>query len=113
MRDFFQLSPEGIFKADAGLVSINHDGTFNDRGFHQGSPENPPARYRYKADSEEAEVVRHRPALMRLFVMADTAASGVVMCKFHCEGGCHGHPQTRCRYAHRALENGSRAMAAF
>jgi len=23
---------------------------------------------------------------MRLFVMADTAASGVVMCKFHCEG---------------------------
>jgi len=38
--------------------------------------------------------------------MADTAASGVVMCKFHCEGGYHGHTQTRCRYAHRAVENG-------
>ena len=34
MRDFFQVSPEGIFKADAGLVSINYDGAFNDRGFH-------------------------------------------------------------------------------
>ena len=34
LRDFFQFSPEGIFKADTGLVSINDDGTFNDRGFH-------------------------------------------------------------------------------
>jgi hypothetical protein len=34
MRDPFQVSPEGIFKADAGLVSINYDGTLNDRGFH-------------------------------------------------------------------------------
>ena len=34
MRDFFQVNPKGIFKADAGLVSINYDGTFNDRGFH-------------------------------------------------------------------------------
>ena len=76
MRDFFQVSPEGIFKADAGLVSINDDGTFNDRGFHQGSPETPRARYRCKADSELAEVVRYRPALMCLFVMPDTAASG-------------------------------------
>ena len=34
MRDLFQVSPEGLFKADAGLVSTNYDGTFNDRGFH-------------------------------------------------------------------------------
>ena len=34
MRDFFQVNPKGIFKADAGLVSINYDGTFDDRGFH-------------------------------------------------------------------------------
>ena len=35
MRDVFQLSPEGIFKADAGLVSINDDGPFYHRGFHR------------------------------------------------------------------------------
>ena len=34
MRDFFQVSPEGIFKADAGLVPIDDDGPFDDRGFH-------------------------------------------------------------------------------
>ena len=34
MRDCFQVSPEGIFKADAGLVSTNYDGTFYDSGFH-------------------------------------------------------------------------------
>lgn len=34
MRNFLQVSPEGIFKADAGLVPINYDGTLNDRGFH-------------------------------------------------------------------------------
>ena len=28
VRDFLQVTPEGIFKADAGLVSINYDGTF-------------------------------------------------------------------------------------
>ena len=28
--DFLQATPEGIFKADAGLVSINDDGTFDD-----------------------------------------------------------------------------------
>jgi hypothetical protein len=37
VRDLFQDSPEGLFKADAGLVSTNHDGTFNDRGFHSAS----------------------------------------------------------------------------
>ena len=42
MRDVFQLSPEGIFKSEAGIVSLNDDGSYNDRGFHQGSPENPP-----------------------------------------------------------------------
>ena len=36
MRDFLQVIPEGIFKADAGLVSIDYDGSFNDRGFHEG-----------------------------------------------------------------------------
>ena len=25
MRDLFQVSPEGLFKADAGLVSTNYD----------------------------------------------------------------------------------------
>ena len=30
VRDFLQVIPEGIFKADAGLVSINDDGTFDD-----------------------------------------------------------------------------------
>ena len=35
MRDFFQVSPERIFKADAGLVPINDDGPFNHRGFHR------------------------------------------------------------------------------
>jgi hypothetical protein len=34
MRDLFQVSPEGLFKADAGLVSTNYDGTFSYRGFH-------------------------------------------------------------------------------
>jgi len=37
VRDLFQVSPEGLFKADAGLVSTNYDGTFNDRGFHKAS----------------------------------------------------------------------------
>ena len=41
MRDLFQVSPEGIFKADAGLVSSNYDGTLNDRGFHWSTPELP------------------------------------------------------------------------
>ena len=44
MRYFFQGSPEGLFNADASLVSTNYDGTFNDRGFHW-SPRTPPARY--------------------------------------------------------------------
>ena len=30
LRDFLQATPEGIFKAHAGLVSINDDGTFDD-----------------------------------------------------------------------------------
>jgi hypothetical protein len=33
MRDFFQVIPEGIFKADAGLVSTNGDRAFDDCGF--------------------------------------------------------------------------------
>jgi hypothetical protein len=34
MSNFLQVTPEGIFKGDAGLVSINDDGPFDDRGFH-------------------------------------------------------------------------------
>ena len=34
MRDFLQISPKRIFQADAGLVSINENRTFNDQGFH-------------------------------------------------------------------------------
>ena len=30
MRDFLQITPEGLFKADAGLASINDDGMFDD-----------------------------------------------------------------------------------
>ena len=51
VRDFFQISPEGIFKTDAGLVPINYDGTFDDRGFHW-APRNPLTHCRYRADSE-------------------------------------------------------------
>ena len=29
MSDFFELSPKSLFKADAGFMSIQHDGTFN------------------------------------------------------------------------------------
>ena len=59
MRDVFQLSPEGIFKADAGLVSINDDGPFYHRGFHRVPP---PRRYRYRymADSEQAGIIHYR-----------------------------------------------------
>jgi hypothetical protein len=28
VRDIFQVMPEGVFKADAGLVPIDNDGTF-------------------------------------------------------------------------------------
>jgi hypothetical protein len=41
MCDFPQVAPEGIFKADAGLLSIDRDGMFDDRGFHQGTSEAP------------------------------------------------------------------------
>src|SRR4029078_470949 len=41
MSAFFEGTPESIFKADAGLVSINYDGTFNNRGFHRGPPQPP------------------------------------------------------------------------
>ena len=41
MRDFSQIAPEGIFEADAGLLSIDRDGMFDDRGFHQGTSEAP------------------------------------------------------------------------
>jgi hypothetical protein len=34
MRDIFQVTPEDIFKADAGLVSANNDGPFDNGGFH-------------------------------------------------------------------------------
>jgi hypothetical protein len=34
MRDCFQVIPEGTFKADAGFVSVNYHGTFNNRGLH-------------------------------------------------------------------------------
>ena len=36
MSDFFKLSPENIFKANASFVSIKLDGTFN-YGFHKGT----------------------------------------------------------------------------
>jgi len=38
MRDRLKVIPEGIFKADAGLMAIDHDGTLNNQGFHCGPP---------------------------------------------------------------------------
>jgi len=34
LRDFVQATPERIFETDAGLVSINDNGAFDDFGFH-------------------------------------------------------------------------------
>src|SRR5262245_28599830 len=34
ISDFFQVAPEGIFEGDAGLLSMNDNGTFQNRGFH-------------------------------------------------------------------------------
>src|SRR5262245_2742526 len=34
LRDFFQAVPERIFETDAGLLSINDNGAFDDCGFH-------------------------------------------------------------------------------
>src|SRR5262249_241236 len=45
MSDFFQVAPEGLFEADTGLVSANHDGSFHNCGFHWGSPVHPWPRY--------------------------------------------------------------------
>jgi hypothetical protein len=36
MRDLLQAIPEIIFKADAGLVTIDSDRTLDDCGFHGG-----------------------------------------------------------------------------
>src|SRR5262249_15301798 len=44
MHDACKRCEEGIFEADAGLMSINDDGTFQDRGFHQG-PRSPLTLY--------------------------------------------------------------------
>ena len=41
MSDFFQLTPEGIFQADAGPVSTNDDGMSDNRRFHWGGPRRP------------------------------------------------------------------------
>jgi len=59
MRDFFQVSPEGIFKADAGLVPIDHDGTLNDRGFHKG-PRKPLPHVLIQRILNRAGVARYR-----------------------------------------------------
>ena len=37
LRDFLQATPERIFESDAGFVSINPDGAFDDLRFH-GAP---------------------------------------------------------------------------
>ena len=38
VRDVLQVTPEGIFKAHAGLVSINDDGTFEQLRISLGRP---------------------------------------------------------------------------
>jgi len=35
LGDFLQAAPERIFNTDAGPVSINDDGAFDDSGFHE------------------------------------------------------------------------------
>jgi len=115
MRNFFQVRPELIFKADAGLVSVNDDRTFDDRGFHEGPPKHPPPTYdSLKQIRNPAEVGHYPSTIIRGFVTPNTATS-FPMCDFPhiTKGGCHGQPQPRCRCAHRALEHGSRAMAAL
>jgi hypothetical protein len=59
MRDFLQVIPEGIFKADAGLVPIDHDGAFNDRGFHEG-PRKPLPRALIQRILNRAGVVQYQ-----------------------------------------------------
>ena len=59
MRDFLQVIPEGIFKADAGLVPIDYDGTLNDRGFHKG-PRKPLPHVLIQRILNRAGVVRYR-----------------------------------------------------
>jgi hypothetical protein len=67
MRDFFQVSPERILKADAGLVSINYDGTFNDRGFHQGTSGPPVSKYGTFGIVRGSPVQCGRPSLHTVF----------------------------------------------
>ena len=55
MSDFFQLTPEGIFQADAGLVSTNDDGAFDNRRFHWAPLCSPRSSY---TDSAPLERVR-------------------------------------------------------
>ena len=61
MRDFLQVIPEGIFKANAGLVPIDHDGTLNDRGFHKG-PRKPLPHVLIQRILNRAGVVKYRRA---------------------------------------------------
>ena len=38
VRDFLEVIPKSVFKADAGLVSINDDGTFEQLRISLGRP---------------------------------------------------------------------------
>jgi len=35
LRDFLQPVPELVFEADTGLASADHNGSFDDHGFHR------------------------------------------------------------------------------
>src|SRR4249920_521638 len=76
MRDLFQGSPERLFKADAGLVSANYDGTFNDGGFHW-SPRTPPPRYHDKSDRQRGRRYRDDVAAEALFTESKTKTRDV------------------------------------
>ena len=60
MRDFLQVTPEGIFKTDAGLVSINDDGMFDNRGFHQGFPTAPRKTLYRDSESRRSNLIPPR-----------------------------------------------------
>ncbi len=84
VRNLLQASPECIFEADAGLMSINDDGAFNDRRFHEVYAHPvaaivPVIRYRPGATKYLRRARGIGSTTMRqnaAFVMADTANLG-------------------------------------
>ena len=68
LRDFPKASPKRVFEADAGLVSINDNGTLDDLRFHGRPPDtcNPFGDVRFIPDSglSEREMSTHTHILI-------------------------------------------------